>query len=102
MQNVIVNTSIYVYPYIYFHINLPDNNLNPQLNTHHIHMQARIHSHTKTNSPRPHAHILRSYHSSSYLDVEAFDPYITTQVSGTHTIAHRMDDENKPPMLVLK
>ena len=33
MQNVIVNTSIYVYPYIYFRINLPDNNLNPQLNT---------------------------------------------------------------------
>jgi len=61
MQNVIVNTSIYVYPYIYFRINLPDNNLNPQLNTYHIHMQACIHSHTKANSSRPHAHILRSY-----------------------------------------
>ena len=29
--------------------------------------------------------------------VEAFDPYITTQVSGTHTIAHRMDNESKTP-----
>ena len=31
------------------------------------------------------------------LGVEAFDPYITTQVSGTHTIAHHMDDESKNP-----
>ena len=29
--------------------------------------------------------------------VEAFDPYITTQVSGIHTIARRMDDESKTP-----
>ena len=35
------------------------------------------------------------------LDVEAFDPYITTQVNGTHTIARRMDNENKTPILVL-
>ena len=102
MQNVNLNTSIYVYPYIYFHSKLPDNNLNPQLNTHHIHMQACIHSRTKANSPRPHAHILRSCHSSSYLGVEAFDPYITIQVNGIHTIARRMDDEVKTPMLVLK
>ena len=34
--------------------------------------------------------------------VEAFDSYITTQVSGTHTIARHMDDESKPPMLVPK
>ena len=81
---------------------LPDNSLNPQLNMHHIHMQACIHSHTKANSPRPHAHILRSYHSSSYLGVEVFDPYTTTQVSGIHTIARHMDDEVKTPMLVLK
>ena len=27
------------------------------------------------------------------LDVEAFDPYITTQVNGIHTIARRMDNE---------
>ena len=33
--------------------------------------------------------------------VEAFDPYITTQVNGIHTIAYRMDDENKNPKLVL-
>ena len=35
------------------------------------------------------------------LGVEAFDPYITTQVNGTHTIACHMDDEIKAPMLVL-
>ena len=35
------------------------------------------------------------------LGMEVFDPYITTQVNATHTIAHRMDDENKTPMLVL-
>ena len=81
---------------------LPENSLYPQLNTHHIHMQACIHSRTKANSPRPHAHILRSCHSLTYLGVEAFDPYITTQVNGIHTIARRMDDEVKTPMLVLK
>ena len=31
------------------------------------------------------------------LGVEAFDPYITTQVNGIHTIARRMDDESKKP-----
>ena len=31
------------------------------------------------------------------LSVEAFDPYITTQVNGIHTIACRMDDESKNP-----
>ena len=36
------------------------------------------------------------------LGVEAIDPYITTQVNGIHTIACRMDDESKNPMLVLK
>ena len=34
------------------------------------------------------------------LGVEAFDPYIMTQVNGIHTIACRMDDEIKNPMLV--
>ena len=33
------------------------------------------------------------------LGVEAFDPYITTQVNGIHTIARRMDDENKKPQV---
>ena len=28
---------------------------------------------------------------------EAFDPYITTQLNSIHTIARRMDDENKKP-----
>ena len=76
---------------------LPDSSLYPQLNMHYIHMQACIHSHTKANSPRPHAHILRSCHSSTYLGVEAFDPCNTTQVNGIHTIARRMDDESKNP-----
>ena len=31
------------------------------------------------------------------LGVEAFDPYITTQVKGIHIIARRMDDESKNP-----
>ena len=31
------------------------------------------------------------------LGVEAFDPYITTQVNVIHTIARRKDDENKNP-----
>ena len=30
-------------------------------------------------------------------DIEAFDPYITTQVNGIHTIARRIDDESKNP-----
>ena len=29
------------------------------------------------------------------LGVEAFDPYITTQVNGIHTITRRMDDKRK-------
>ena len=60
----------------------------------------------KANSPhRPHAHILRSCHYDDEwhltMSVEAIDPYITTQVNGIHTIARRMDDENKTPKLVL-
>ena len=74
----------------------------PQLNTHRTHMQACIQSRIKASSPQPHAHILRSCHSSTYLGVEAFDPCITTQVNGTHTTACRMDGESKTPMLILK
>ena len=52
---------------------------------------------------RPHAHNLWSYHYDDEwhltLGVEAFDPYITTQVNGIHTIARRMDDENKNPQV---
>ena len=33
------------------------------------------------------------------LGVEAFDPYITTQVNGIHTIARRMDDEIENPQV---
>ena len=33
------------------------------------------------------------------LGVEAFDPHITTQVNGIHTIARCMDDENKTPQV---
>ena len=35
------------------------------------------------------------------LGAEAFDPYITTQVNGIHTIARRMDDEMENPKLVV-
>ena len=35
----------------------------------------------------------------SYLGVEAFDPYITIQVNGIHTVARRMDDENENPQV---
>ena len=68
-------------------------------------MQACMHSRTKANSPRPHAHILRSCHCDDEwhltLGVEAFDPYITTQLNGIHTIARRMDDEIENPKFVL-
>ena len=33
------------------------------------------------------------------LDIEVFDPYITTQVNDIHTIARRMDDESKNPQV---
>ena len=35
----------------------------------------------------------------SYLGVEAFDPYITIQVNGIHTIARRMDNKNENPQV---
>ena len=50
--------------------------------------------------PLPLDHMLTSYgHATHHLTlaVEVFDPYITTQVNGIHTIARRMDDENKNP-----
>ena len=48
--------------------------------------------------PLPLDRTLTSYgHTTHHLTsgVEAFDPYIMTQVNGIHTIAYRMDDENK-------
>ena len=54
--------------------------------------------------PLPLDHMLSSCSHATHhltLGVEAIDPYITTQVNGIHTIAHRMDDENKNPKLVL-
>ena len=52
---------------------------------------------------RPHAHNLWSCHYNDdwhlTLGVEEFDPYITTQVNGIHTIARRMDDENENPQV---
>ena len=56
---------------------------------------------TTTNSPldrRLDGHALTTH---PYLGVEAIDPYITIQANGIHTIARRMDDESKTPMLVL-
>ena len=35
----------------------------------------------------------------SYLGIEAFDPYITIQVNGIHTIARHMDDEMENPQV---
>ena len=48
--------------------------------------------------------MLTSYGHATHhltLGVEAFDPYITTQLNGIHTIARRMNDESKNSMLVL-
>ena len=54
--------------------------------------------------PIPLDRTLTSYGHATHLTlgVEAFDPYITTQMNGIHTIARCMDDEEKTPMLVLK
>ena len=52
---------------------------------------------------RPHAHNLWSCHCDYdwhlTLGVEAFDPYITTQVNGIHTIACHMNDEIENPQV---
>jgi hypothetical protein len=48
---------------------------------------------TTTNSPlywRLDGHVLTTH---TYQSVEVFDPYITTQADGIHTIARRMDNE---------
>ena len=50
--------------------------------------------------PLPLDHMLTSCGHATHhltLGVEAFDPYIMTQVNGIHTIACRMDDESKTP-----
>ena len=50
--------------------------------------------------PLPLDRMLTSCHHTTHhltWGVEAFDPYITTQVNGIHTIARRMDDESKNP-----
>ena len=46
---------------------------------------------------KPHAHPCGL--ATLTLGIEAIDPYITTQVNGIHTIARRMDDENKKPQV---
>ena len=52
---------------------------------------------------RPHAHNSRSRHCDDdwhlTLGVEAFDPYITTQVNSIYTIACHMDDEMENPQV---
>ena len=49
------------------------------------------------------AHNLRSYHCDDdwhlTLGIEAFDPYIITQMNGIHTIARYMNDENENPQV---
>ena len=54
--------------------------------------------------PLPLHHTLTSCgHTTHHLTsgLEAFYPYITTQVIVIHTIARHMDDKNKTPILVL-
>ena len=52
---------------------------------------------------RPHANILWSCHCDDKWHltkgIDAFDPYITTQVNGIHTIARHMDDEIETPQV---
>ena len=52
--------------------------------------------------PLPLDHMLTSCGHATHhltLGVEAFDPYITTQVNGIHTIARHMDDEIENPQV---
>ena len=60
---------------------------------------------TTTSSPldrRLDGHALATH---TYLSVEAIDPYITIQTSGTHAISRRMDDEletiNFPKLVII-
>ena len=52
---------------------------------------------------RPHAHILWSCHYDGEwhltLSVEAFDPYITTQMNGIQTVPCRMDHKMANPQV---
>ena len=50
---------------------------------------------TTTNSPLDRQLDGHALTTHTYLDVEAIDPYITTQADGIHTIARRMDNEIK-------
>ena len=56
--------------------------------------------------PLPLDHMLTTCGHATHhltLGIEAFDPYITTQVNDIHIIARGMDNESKNhPMLVLK
>ena len=77
---------------------LPDDNLLPTIKyapyTHaSMHIQPnQIYLSSTTCS---HLVVMPLINLPSYLGIEAFDPYITTQVNGIHTIARRMDNENK-------
>ena len=60
---------------------------------------------TTTSSPldrRLDGHALATH---TYLGVEAFDPYITIQANGNHTISRRMDDKietiNSPKLVII-
>ena len=74
----------------------------PQLNTHHTQMQACMHSRIKASSPLDQQLDSHALTTHTYLGIEEIDPYITIQTNGIHTIARRMDDESKTPMLVLR
>ena len=65
-------------------------------------MQACIYRRIKASSPptaRSHLAVMPLINLPSYLGVEAFDPYIITQVNDIHTIACHMDDENENPQV---
>ena len=101
MQNVNLNTSIYVYPYIYFRIKATRSlNLLPTIKyAPYTHASMRIQSYQSQLSPTACSH-LQSCHSSTYLLIWAqrySDPCITIQANDIHTIARRMDDESKNP-----
>ena len=46
-------------------------------------------------SMHAHLEVMPLINLHCYFGIEAFDPYITTQVNGIHTIARHMDDENE-------
>ena len=79
---------------------LPDDNLLPTIKYApytHASMHTQLYQSYLSPTACSHLAVMPLINLPSYLGIEAFDPYITTQVNGIHTIAHRMDDESKNP-----